>query len=110
LFPGAKPEQYVERLDQKLRQTSQGTFGAKPPSTLPREKLQFLEIGVLGLDCHACSLAAYEAVAKLPGVEQATASFRDGLVTAWIDPAQTSREKLEEALKQKGAELKPDKE
>ncbi len=38
---------------------------------------------------------------KLLGVEQATASFKVGLVTAWIDPAKTDRAMLEEALRKK---------
>jgi copper chaperone CopZ len=61
---------------------------------------------VLGLDCKACALAAYESIAKIDGVEQATASFRDGLVTARIDPARTSRAALEEILKKRGVTLK----
>ena len=47
-------------------------------------------------------LAAYEAVANIDGVEQATASFKDGRVTALIDPTKTDRAKLEDALKKKG--------
>lgn len=107
VFPGAKPEQIIERFDNKLREVSRSTFGIKPICATPRDKLQFIEIPVLGLDCKACCLAAYEAVYKLEGVEQATASFKDGLVTAWIDPQQTNREKLEAALKQRNVTLKP---
>jgi len=107
VIPGARPEQIIERFDNKLREVSRSTFGIKPICATPRDKLQFIEIPVLGLDCKACCLAAYEAVYKLEGVEQATASFKDGLVTAWIDPQQTNREKLEAALKQRNVTLKP---
>lgn len=100
-FPGAKPEQILERLDNQIRHASRHTFGLKPLITLPREKLQFVEIRVAGLDCKACCLVAYEAIYKIDGVEQATASFRDGLVTAWIDPQKTDRAALEDALRKK---------
>lgn len=105
-LPGAKPDKYLEQFNNKLRMLSNGTFGVRPVCTLPREKLRFVEIAVAGLDCKACTLAAYEAVAKLDGVEQANASFRTGLVTAWIDPEKTDRAKLEAALTQKGVTLK----
>jgi len=101
-FPAAKPDQVVARLDQLLRSASHGTFGARPLRTTPLDKLTLVEIQVAGLDCKACSLAAYEAVYKLDGVERATASFRDGKVTALIDPAKADRAKLEAALKQRG--------
>jgi len=106
LFPGAKPEQVVERLDQLIRSSSSSTFGIRPRCTIPREKLEYVEIPVVGLDCKGCSLGAYEAVARLDGVEQATASFQLGLVTAWIDPARTHRTALEEALKKRNVQLK----
>lgn len=105
VFPGAKPEQIVERFDNLLRNATKHTFGVKPLRMIEREKLQLLEIPVAGLDCKACSLAAYEAVYKIDGVEQATASFQEGLVTAWIDPRKTGVAALEEALKQKGVTL-----
>lgn len=106
VFPNAKPEQVVERLDNLLKSISNHTFGVKPLLNVPREKLKFVEIDVVGLDCKACSLAAYEAIYKQPGVEQATASFKSGRVTAWIDPEKTDRIELETALKQKGVTLK----
>ena len=98
LFPGAKPDQLLQRLDNLVRTNSNSTFGIKPLSTMPREKLERVEIPVAGLDCKACSLALYEIVYRLDGVEQANASFKSGLVAAWIDPAKTSRAVLEEAL------------
>lgn len=101
-FPGAKPAEVVERFDQKLRQATRHTFGAKPRRTVPKEKLEQVVIPVAGLDCKACCLAAYEIVARIDGVEQATASFKDGKVTARIDPAKTDRAELEMALRKRG--------
>jgi len=105
LFPQAKgkqkftPKQITERLDELLRNASHHTFGIKPLSTAPKEKLTRVEIPVAGLDCKGCCLAAYESIAKIDGVEQATASFKDGKVTALIDPAKTNKAALQEALK-----------
>lgn len=104
-FPGAKPEQLPERVDQKLRQASRSTFGARPRGAVARDKLQLVVIGAKGLDCKGCCLAAYEAIATLDGVERATASFREGKVTALIDPQKTDRGKLREALRKKGVAL-----
>ena len=105
VWPGEKAEKYVERLNNDLRNVSRGTFGAKPLRTMPLEKLQQIEITVIGLDCKGCSYAAYEMVFKLPGVEHATASFKAGKVTALIDPEQTNQSKLEERLRNGGVEL-----
>jgi copper chaperone CopZ len=106
-FPGAKPEQIVEQFDNRLRSASRHTLGIRAVCSIPREKLMFVEIPVVGLDCKGCCLAAYESIYKLEGVEQATASFKVGLITAWIDPEKTNREKLEAALVQRGVTLKP---
>lgn len=105
LFPGAKPEQHLERFDDLLRSVSSSTFGIAPLCKTPKDKLTRIEIPVVGLDCKACCLAAYEAIYKIEGVEQATASFKDGRVTALIDPEKTNRPALEEALKSKRVEL-----
>jgi len=106
-FAGAKPEQYVERFDNELRNASKSTFGAKPLRTIAKEKLQRVEIPIVGLDCKACSLAAYEIVARLKGVELAHASFKEGRVTALIDAEKTNRAEIEMALKQRGVTIKP---
>lgn len=104
-YPGAKPHQVLERLDNRVRTLSHSTFGLRAPSELPREKQERLEIPVRGLDCKGCCLGAYESIYKIDGVEQATADFKVGLVVAWIDPAKTDRAKLEAALKQRGVEI-----
>lgn len=101
-----KPAQALQKLDSLLKSASSSTFGIKPLCTAPVEKLQLIEIPVAGLDCKACSLAAYESIYKIDGVERATASFRDGRVTALIDPDRTNRAALEAALKKKGVQLK----
>jgi copper chaperone CopZ len=101
-FPGAKPEQLVERVADRMRSATHSTFSVKPRRTVAAEKLERVILPVAGCDCKACCLAAYEAVAGLDGVEQATASFREGRVTARIDPAKTDRSKLAEALRKRG--------
>jgi copper chaperone CopZ len=101
LFPGAKPEQVVERLNEWLRNASNHTLGVKARCTVPRDKLTRVEIPIAGLDCKACCLAAYEILARQDGVEQATASFKDRKATALIDPAKTDRAKLEAALRER---------
>ncbi|MFT5122255.1 MAG: copper chaperone CopZ [Kiritimatiellia bacterium] len=106
-FPNAKPEDLIKQLDNKVRNASQHTFGVKALCTTPRTELTFIEIDVGGLDCKACSFGAYDAIYRLDGVEQATASFKTGKVTAWIHPDKTTREALEEALKKRGVTLVP---
>ncbi|HVW00639.1 MAG TPA: hypothetical protein VHB77_09870 [Planctomycetaceae bacterium] len=104
-FKGVKPEEYVKRLDDLVRNASRHTFGVKPVSTVPRDKLKLVEIKVVGLDCKACSLAAYEAIFRIDGVEQATASFHDGLVTALIEEGKTDRAALEDALRKRQVQV-----
>lgn len=106
VFPGAKPEQIIERFDNLVRGASNHTFGVKPLRTVDREKLKRIEIAVAGLDCKACCLAAYEAIFRLKGVESATASFKEGRVTALINPEMIDKVELETALKQRGVEVK----
>lgn len=102
---GGKPEKVLERLDNLVRTASRATFGIKPVCPTPHDKLTSVEISVLGLDCKGCALSAYEAVAKIDGVEQATASFREGRVNALIDGTKTKRESLVEALKKARVEV-----
>jgi len=106
VFPNAKPEQIIQRLDAMLKSASHSTFGVKPLRSVPKERLKLIEIAVGGCDCKACALAAYEAVYKLDGVETATVDFREGRLTALIDPEKADQSKLEAALKQKGVTIK----
>jgi len=105
LFRGAKPEQIIERINNRVRQISGHTFATRPPGTIPRDKLERVEIPIMGLDCRACSFGVYGILERIEGVEQATASFHDGLAIAWIDPAKTNRSALEDALKKRGVQL-----
>jgi copper chaperone CopZ len=98
LFPGQTPERVAELVNDKVRQATHHTLGVKQRRTVARDKLVKVEIAVSGCDCQACCLAAYEAVAAVEGVYQATASFKDGRVTALVDPTAAGREKLEAAL------------
>jgi len=104
-FPGANPVQVVERFDNRLRNETRHTFGIKALCTTPHKELELIEIPIVGLDCKACCLGAYEAIYRIEGVEQATASFKDGLVTARIHPEKTNREALEDALRKRGVTL-----
>ena len=106
LFNKPKPEQLIERFDNLLRTHTLGTFGIRAVCATPKDKLKFVEIPIVGLDCKGCCLAAYESIYKIDGVEQATASFKDGLATAWIDPKKTSQAELEDALKKRNVQLK----
>lgn len=108
IFPKANAGQIITNLDNKLRSASNGTFGIRPLSTVDKEKLVRIEIEVQGLDCRACSFAAYNIIANIDGVEQATSSFKDGLITALIDPGKTQKAVLEETLKKRNVTLKQD--
>ena len=99
-------KQLLERFDNLLRNASHSTFGVRALCSTPKEQLTRVQIPVLGLDCQGCCLSAYESIFRIEGVEQATASFKDGLMTALIDPAKTNRAALEDALKKRGVTLK----
>jgi hypothetical protein len=102
----AKPEQYLERLDNLVRPASNGTFSLLPDFKIQTGQLQRIEIMVAGLDCKACGFAAYEVVAKIDGVERATVSFREGRLLAWVDPSRVDKAALVKALVQKRVEVK----
>jgi copper chaperone CopZ len=80
-------------------------FGIRPESKIPAERLLRVDIGVVGLDCRGCALGTYNAIGSIDGVERATVSYKEGRVTAFIDPSKTSRMVLEEALKKAGVTL-----
>jgi hypothetical protein len=46
-------------------------------------------------------------VYRLKGVERATSSFKEGKLTALIDPEKIDRTEIEMVLKQRGVQLKP---
>ncbi len=105
LFPTAKPKQppapekITERISGLIGQASRNTFTITARSTLPAEKLTKLEIPIGVLDCKGCRYAAYQAVAKLDGVERATVNTAPSAVIAWVDATKVKRDALVEALK-----------
>jgi copper chaperone CopZ len=105
LWPGQKPDRVTELVNDKVRGATNHTFGVAAKRTIPKDKLKRVEIAARGCDCKACNFAAYEAVANVDGVYHASASFKNGLVVALIDPAKTDQSKLEAALKQRGVTL-----
>ncbi len=104
-FPGTKADDLPKRLDERVKAASHRTFGVHLSSGVARDKLLTVEVRVAGLDCKGCALAAYEAVAKVDGVEAATVDFKDGRVVARIDPLRTNRAAIEAALKKRGVSL-----
>jgi len=113
LFPAAKPKQspapdkIIERISSLIGRESRNTFTLTARSTVSADKLTKVEIPIGVLDCKACRYAAYQAVAKLDGVERATVSATPSAVIAWIDATKTKREALEEALKKARVDLLP---
>ena len=105
VWPGEKPERYVELFTNEIGNASRNTFRAKPLRTKPIDTLKRVQIPVTGLDCLGCSYGAYRIIHELPGVEMATADFKRGQVTALIDPELTDKNKIEEALKKAGVEI-----
>ena len=105
LFPTAKPKQppapdkIIERISSLIGRESRNTFTLTARSTVPTDKLTKLEIPIGVLDCKACRYAAYQAVAKLDGVERATVSATPRAVIAWVDAAKVKRDTLVDALK-----------
>lgn len=106
-FPSnpAKPDLIERGVRERFDRAAKGAFRVLPLSTFPREKWQEIRIAVAGHDCKGCNFGLYRAVASLDGVERAVASFKEGQVTAWIDPAKTNREALVAALKKAGVTL-----
>lgn len=102
-----KPEQLFERLNNVVRQTSNGAFSVKPQSATPQDQLSKIEVSIGMLDCVACALGAYEIVMKVDGVERVTVMQHTGQITAWIDPAKTSQAAVETALKKREVRVLP---
>jgi copper chaperone CopZ len=106
-FGSPTPEQIPERLNGKLRGASNSTFGVKPLSKIPRDKLERIEIPVYGLDCKACSFACYKMLDDVDGVEYAIASFKEQKAVVLIDPSKTNRAALEKRMKEREVSLEP---
>ncbi|RBP44582.1 copper chaperone CopZ [Roseimicrobium gellanilyticum] len=97
-FKNAKADQVRERISNVLRNVSKGAFNIFSVSELKPEQRKEERIAVAGLDCKGCAYGAYRTVASIDGVERATVSFKEGWLTASIDPARTNREALITAL------------
>jgi copper chaperone CopZ len=93
-FQGRAPG--PEQLDKILRPAY---FRVKGVVGVEASRLKRVEIGVVGMDCKGCSLAVYDVLVKIEGVEHAIVDFREGRVTALIDPSKTSRDALVQLLK-----------
>ena len=94
----APPREVAERLNVAMRKATHAQFGFRLPPQVPSDRLRRVEIRVQGIHCEACNLGIYESFMRVPGVAHATASLRDGVVTALIDPSKTDRKKLVELL------------
>lgn len=94
------PEKVRTHLSQLLRTASRGIFDVLPLSDTPATELVAATIPVVGLDCKGCSFGAYRVVARVEGVESATASFAAGNVRVRFDRRKTSLETIEAALGQ----------
>jgi len=105
-FKGVKEKDQVERFNNLLRQASSHTLGIRARGDVAWDKLTLVEIPVAGLDCRACELAAYESISRIDGVEQATASFKEGRVTARIDASKTNRDAVIAGLKNRHVTIK----
>ena len=101
------PDKITERLNSLIGGASKNTFSLTERSTVPADKLTKVEIPIGVLDCKGCRYAAYQAVAKLEGVERATVSATPSAVIAWIDATKIKRDALEDALKKARVDLVP---
>ena len=99
------PDKITERLNSLIGGASKNTFSLTERSTVPADKLTKVEIPIGVLDCKGCRYAAYQAVAKLEGVERATVSATPSAIIAWIDATKIKRDALEDALKKARVDL-----
>lgn len=104
-FKGAKADKVSERIGNLLQGATKNTFKIFPVSALKPEQQKSERIAVAGLDCKGCAYGAYRVIATIDGVERATVDFKEGRVTAWIDPAKTNRDALIAALKKARVEI-----
>ena len=82
LFRGAKSQQAIQRINHRIREISGHTLAVEPLSAAPQEKLELIEIRIIGLDCKAYSFGVYGVLSRIDGVERATASFHESLAVA----------------------------
>jgi copper chaperone CopZ len=104
-FKGADAKKVRDLISNLLRAATRGTFDVFPVSALKPGEQQELRIPVAGLDCKGCAYGAYRVVAAIEGVERATVSFKEGWLTAWIDPAKTNQDAVMAALEKARVDL-----
>lgn len=97
-FKARQPDQVFQHIDNLVRNASRGSFHLFRLSEVKADQLREERIAVAGLDCKGCAFGAYRAIATIDGVDRAVVSFKEGHVTARIDPAKTNRKALVEAL------------
>ena len=108
-FKNRRPDQIREQINSLLRSASRGGFGIAALNPLAPEQLKVERIPIAGHDCKGCNFAVYREVASLDGVDHAIVSYKEGHVTAWIDPAKTGRDTIVAALRKKGVDvIEPD--
>lgn len=92
------PGKILSLIDRLVGEACTHTFSVTAPTGIAENKLTRLDLKVGLNDCKGCRYAAYIAIAKLDGVERAGVDSNNRVLTAWIDPAKTSKETLETAL------------
>jgi len=96
-------------IDSLVGKASNRSFTVTAPTGIAERNLAKIDIKVGLNDCKGCRYAAYSAVATIDGVERASVKCENrtlSTLTAWIDPAKTSKEALQTALKEAGVTLK----
>ncbi len=86
-----------EAIDRMLRGSTNGMFEFLP-KVEEEENWKQVIIPIAGLDCMACSYAAYLAVCKIGGVCRATADFGRGKLEVWIIEKKISIQGLHDVL------------
>ncbi len=87
-----------ESIDRILRGESMGMFEFLPCVEEGTKNWKEVLVPIAGLDCMACSYAAYLAVCKIEGVCRATADFGTGKLKVWILEDKVSLQRLHEEL------------
>ncbi len=84
------------------------SYGGKlvsPPkgtAAAPASRLETVQLKLSGLSCEACAGVIERSLMKMPGVNRANVDYPLSRATVQYDPAQTSREKLLEAVETAG--------
>ncbi|GAB4059440.1 heavy metal-associated domain-containing protein [Uliginosibacterium sediminicola] len=67
--------------------------------------MEALVLPVAGMTCGGCVRSVERVLAALPGVSQVAVSLEKGEASVQLDPAQSSREVLAEAVRNAGFEV-----